>query len=220
MASNLVTAVVTMYWLYLQDIALLDINSLKGQQQTWLDMGLTEPDLVYLSKHNQRFTGAVDPSRLDPQPLNLVTGSFREGGVNIDKIRSFANAAVPALNNTELIRVVVHCGTTNIANDYLTGAIQRAMDDILDWGLNNPTACRIELVFKGSQSCQSALPTLLSTPRHGVEVKVNTLRRDNWKIHDNDNWTARLVTKPGHPNGPSFTVSNTRFGLRYEAEHV
>jgi hypothetical protein len=217
-AGKLVSAVLSNYWQYLGDNAIQDDHELRKQQENWAALELTDAELTYLSKHNLGFTGQVHTARLNSKLLSGMISLITDQ--NWAKVRylSCIQAMVAALNETEFIRVVIHFGTTHLTEGLVLSFIQRTMDVILEWGTHNPSACRVELLFKGKQGGTGGLTSLLTTPLPDAAPKVNLARQNNWKIYDNCNWAAEFVAETQQPHGPKFAKLNSRFGLRVEME--
>lgn len=218
LAAKLVAVALTTHWIYLRDNAVHDIVELRDQQENWADMGLTAPDSTYLSKHNLGFTGVVDPSLVNEQPLISATTKYiANADIRANFVRFIRNA-VPALSITELVRIVVHFGTTDLTDSDTRSFIQRAMDEILEWGLHSPGAIRVEIILKGERLNPGVMTALTSNSRPGAGTQVDMLRQTCWKIQTASEWTARFVTNAAHVTQPSFAISDSRFALRSEEE--
>ena len=160
-AATLAASTLGLYQAYLKDSAIHNLNELVRQQEMWIDMDLTQPSHTYLSKLNLGFTAVVDPIQLNAQMMAAMTNEFAldtDGRANFYR---FLWSSVPAINNTKFLQVVVHVGDIDVSNLDVRLTIQSSMDRILVYSLVNLSACRVELVFKGSQVGQDTLNTIL-----------------------------------------------------------
>jgi hypothetical protein len=214
-ASELVSAMLTLYWIYLKDNAIQDWDLLKCQQQEWINLDPTPPDLTYLSKRNLLHTDNIDLTRINPATLNDIVRHFRNT-VTASAFEAFAMATIPGLHDTESFRIIVHCGDHIFANNDTMAIIQGSMDAILFQAGETPGAVRVDMVFEGIQSNQVGVHLLRDTPNPRTTATKDNLRQTHWKIHNSPNWSVVFAQYASHANAPTFAVLDTRLGPRHE----
>lgn len=220
LAGRLVTLLLAGYWEYLRSARLIDTDSLMRQHQRWVAMGLTQNDYVYLSKQNLNFTGSIDLLDLPTQFFNQIMGDSMSPSVLLPWFRS----AIPALNSTELIRVVVHCGNTDLGGEDFASVSRNVLYMIAKTGIIFPTASRVEIVFKGNPCVRHSLSAVLSTTTAGNPDDRTAGLRAFWNIQTSSDWAATYVdftpsaSDSTSAHGLSFALLDSRFGLRFEQE--
>jgi hypothetical protein len=210
-AALLVASTLVAYWVHLKPCAMSNVNRLKDQQQEWIDRDLTKAELVYLSKHNTDSTNDIDAGKLNDDALNQAMRIvFGRLSIN-DGYTRFVKAAVKAIHQTEFIRIVLHMGDVAVADEDTLVGVMASLRDIGKWATENPSACRVEVLFLGSNVSDKDLNSLIDKLK---EVNSGA----DWTVQEDESWSGHVVELQLSTGIATFVTTQSRLGLRCGVE--
>lgn len=205
-------AVVT-YYAQLQQIGLSHRETLSVQQSNWAAMGLIDWDAVYMSKYNLSVPNDLPPSHfVIRSPMSNAT-ALTYDLVPKNEIAHFTYATLMGIHTTELFRIVLNIGTTDILAILWLKVFRQGMNSIVEYAKIYPSAVRFELVFKGTNVTEATLSTLI----HGTTTD-EPVPCPHWRVETNPQWQTRLEhcdLTPGAPNA-TFAHMDSRFAVRVQ----